>query len=472
MRPVVPVCFCLCALALVAGGCAPSGLDASDAGKSASYQPGTASFDIEVAPLHGDEETGIDLYVGVPPPSLVYSRTPQGFRALYDLTLRLSDRATAAFAGEFMWKETTDVAAYDATQRFDPLVVFHRIELPPGSYVAEVTLEDLADRQKATRRQGFVVVDPTLGQPAVGRLILQSRTPEGRFLPRVSFHVPALAESLRCAVEVYNAERDVPVSVAIQILRFPADTTFALPPFTYSVMARPMGYGLMHLDRADTVLRIQRETRITRRKQTLAFYLPLLPEGLYRFDFQVTLPQNAEMPAETTMSASRFSSLKGTGFPRPSTLGEMIAATGYIATSKEYAELTSAPQAIQRAKFEAFWLNLGGTKAAAASLIKRYYTRVEEANRLFTTVREGWKTDRGMLYIVLGPPVEIASRLDKQDWGYSFPGGGTSSNLYSFKRIIYQGEGLSVEEFVLQRRSDYEGFWDRMVDKWRGPGGP
>jgi GWxTD domain-containing protein len=388
------------------------------------------------------------------------------------VTARLSVRATGEFAGEFAWKETTDVAAYDATQRFEPLVVAHRILLPPGNYVADVTLEDHASGQTALRRQGFIVVDLTLGQPALGRLILQSHRADGKFVPCVAFHVPALAESLRCAVEVYNAARDVPVPVAVQILRFPADTSFALPPFTYSVMARPMGYGLMHLDRADTILRLGRDAKITRRKQTLVFYLPLLAEGLYRFDFQVRLPAGAEAVEETTLSTSRFASLKGAVFPRPSTLTEMIAATGYIATSGEFAGMTSAPPGEQREKFEAFWLNLGKTRAASAALIRKYYTRVEEANRLFTTVREGWKTDRGMIYIILGPPVEISSRLDMQQWLYALPGGGTTSNLYSFNRITYQGEGLSVEEFVLQRRSDYESFWDRMVDKWRGPGGP
>lgn len=473
MRPGGPSCRTLCCfmcfLALEAGGCSGSGLDASDAGKSAAYQPGTASFDIEIVPLRADTETGVDLYVSIPPPSLVYASSPRGFRALFEVTARLMDRETELFVGEFAWKETTDVATYDATQKFDPLIVSHRILTAAGRYVAEVTVEDLTSGQVATRAQGVAVIDPTNGRPAIGRVVLQSRMPDGKFVPKVSFHVPAISESLRCAVEVYNCPRNSPVPVDIRILRFTSDTTSALPPFTYSVMALPIGYGLVNLDRADTVLRIGRQATVTRRKQTVLFYLPPLREGLYRFDFQMRLPPEAESPEETTLTASRFYSLKGGNFPRPSTLREMIAAASYIATSKEMEEMTAAPPEEQRAKFEAFWLHLGKTRAAAATLIKRYYGRVEEANRLFTTVREGWKTDRGMVYIILGPPGEISTRLDTQQWYYTYPGSATS-NLYSYKRIIRLGEGLSVEEFVLQRRSDYEFFWDRMVDKWRGPG--
>jgi GWxTD domain-containing protein len=465
------LCCFLLLCTLVAPGCSGSGLDSSDAGKSAAYQPGTTSFDIEIVPLRDDAESGVDLYVSIPPPSLVYARIPGGFRALYDVTARFSDRETETFVSEFAWKETTDVSTYEATQRFDPLIVSHRILLPAGKYVASVTLEDLASGQNAVRAQGITVIDPTNGRPAIGRVVLQSRTPEGKFVPKVSFHVPALAESLRCAVEVYNGVRNLPAPVAIQILRFTSDTTSALPPFTYSVMARPMGYGLVHLDRADTVLRIARQARISRHKQTLVFYLPVLAEGLYRFDFQVVVPSDMEIPDDTTLTVSRFYSLKGPGFPRPTLLREMIASAGYIATSKEMKEMTSALPEEQRAKFEAFWLNLAKTRVAAATLIKKYYSRVEEANRLFTTVREGWKTDRGMIYVILGPPAEITSHLDIQQWYYTYSGS-ASSNVYSFKRITSQGEGLSVEEFVLQRRSNYELFWDRMVDKWRSETGP
>jgi hypothetical protein len=40
-------------------------------------------------------------------------------------------------------------------------------------------------------------------------------------------------------------------------------------------------------------------------------------------------------------------------------------------------------------------------------------------------------------------------------------------NTFTFKRVIRQAEGLSVEEFVLYRQTYYEIYWDRMVTKWR-----
>ena len=38
----------------------------------------------------------------------------------------------------------------------------------------------------------------------------------------------------------------------------------------------------------------------------------------------------------------------------------------------------------------------------AKSLIAIYYNRIQNANLHFTTFKEGWKTDRGMIYVVFG----------------------------------------------------------------------
>ena len=36
-----------------------------------------------------------------------------------------------------------------------------------------------------------------------------------------------------------------------------------------------------------------------------------------------------------------------------------------------------------------------------------YYRRVRFANEEFTQYKDGWKTDRGMIYILFGPPNQV-----------------------------------------------------------------
>jgi len=40
------------------------------------------------------------------------------------------------------------------------------------------------------------------------------------------------------------------------------------------------------------------------------------------------------------------------------------------------------------------------------------------ANYFFTSYKPGWMTDRGMIYIVLGPPVILHKGDDFEEWIY------------------------------------------------------
>ena len=205
--------------------------------------------------------------------------------------------------------------------------------------------------------------------------------------------------------------------------------------------------------------------RASRRIAAAEFRIPPLEEGLYRIEC-LALTQTPG-GTDTLLAASRYYSIKGPGFPRPVTYAELIDAAVYIATNREMAVLRSArgPDE-QRKRFEEFWLSLAGDPVKAAALIRTYYSRVEEANRLFTNIKEGWRTDRGMLYCVLGPPAEITNRLDNQSWYYDLSGN-AAENLYVFKHVTRQAKGLTVEDYLLYRQSVYEMLWGRMIFKWR-----
>ena len=54
----------------------------------------------------------------------------------------------------------------------------------------------------------------------------------------------------------------------------------------------------------------------------------------------------------------------------------------------------------------------------AKELIRIYYNRVFFSNYYFTSDREGWKTDSGMIFIVYGPPNTFYKSEDEEKWGY------------------------------------------------------
>ena len=450
---------------LCAGCLSHQALDAADAGKTSAYQAGAAGFDIETVQAQGDSLTAVDLFLSIPLQSLIFEKTTGGFRSRYEITARLSDRHSGQLAGETTWAETTFVERYEATQASGPIVVRKRIAAPPGSYRADVTLEDLIGARKASRAQSATIADLSDVRPSLGRVTLVAGTRDGVPLPQISFFVPVRKDSTGCTVGAYNLPASSDSRFELCVLRFVTDTSVGLPPFYYSNLPVPLGHWLINFGNPDTAYHFSRTVRAAHRNELLEFQIPPLRQGMYRID--ITAATRTPGGTDTTLSAERYYSIRGPGFPRPVTFAELIDAAVYIATPREMAALRQAGGAEeQRKHFEALWLSFAGDPARASALIRKYYGRVEEANRLFTIFREGWRTDRGMLYCVLGPPSEITNRLDTQTWYYGLSGNAVD-NTYVFQRVVRSGDGLTVEDYILYRQGRYEVFWDRMISRWR-----
>lgn len=147
-------------------------------------------------------------------------------------------------------------------------------------------------------------------------------------------------------------------------------------------------------------------------------------------------------------------------FPEIKTAEQMIEPVRYLITRKEYNELTSKTDA--KAAIDKFWLDFGGRSDRSRAMIRIYYQRVQEANRQFTSFVPGWKTDRGMVYTVFGPPNSVFRSRDSEQWSYS----GTSMPAldFTFRRI---GNPFTDNDFSLIRGKEYEYPWFRMVEQWR-----
>jgi len=139
----------------------------------------------------------------------------------------------------------------------------------------------------------------------------------------------------------------------------------------------------------------------------------------------------------------------------------MIQSSRYITSRKEYERMVSASD--PKAALDAFWLSCGNEKEASATLIATYYGRVEEANRYFSGVHPGWRTDRGMVHIVFGVPNKVRRGSDSEWWVYGEEG---SANALVF-RFLHVEHPWDNEFYVLSRSIQFRSPWDRMVTNWR-----
>ena len=77
-------------------------------------------------------------------------------------------------------------------------------------------------------------------------------------------------------------------------------------------------------------------------------------------------------------------------------------------------------------RFEQFWKKLDPTPTTERNeAFDEYFLRIEFANRNFRSYTEGWLTDKGMVYIVFGPPTSVERQQGYGDgkvyerWSYS-----------------------------------------------------
>jgi GWxTD domain-containing protein len=148
-------------------------------------------------------------------------------------------------------------------------------------------------------------------------------------------------------------------------------------------------------------------------------------------------------------------------FPGVSNSDEMINCTRYIMSREEFESCKSAEE--QKSCIDRFWQTLGGSNERARELLKRYYGRVKEANRNYSSYTEGWKTDRGMVFMIFGPPVNTYRSRKDEVWVY-----GNEANPNTLRFVFNKTQNpFTDNDFVMERSQFYKDHWYTAVEYWR-----
>lgn len=148
-------------------------------------------------------------------------------------------------------------------------------------------------------------------------------------------------------------------------------------------------------------------------------------------------------------------------YPEVATYDQLVAPLRFVTSKSEFDEITKSR--FPKKLVDKFWLDCAGNKDKARDLIAGYYTRVMEANLFFTTYTEGWRTDRGMIHVIFGPPTQVQKSAKQEVWIY-----GDSGNPQSLSFIfIQQPSTFSDNVYVLRRDPLYKQLWDQMITAWR-----
>ena len=172
-------------------------------------------------------------------------------------------------------------------------------------------------------------------------------------------------------------------------------------------------------------------------------------EGFYHLQLDTTLKDGGTF--------FRFES----GFPNVAKQQQLLETLRYLTSKKEFEEMQKS--ANLKSAVDNFWLSRGGSEDKTRALIRKYYGRVQDANKFFTSYTEGWRTDRGMIYIIFGSPTTLYLGAESETWIYGTPNSALALNFF-FTKV---NNPFTPNDMTLSRAPIYESNWYRAVETWR-----
>lgn len=162
----------------------------------------------------------------------------------------------------------------------------------------------------------------------------------------------------------------------------------------------------------------------------------------------------------------------GSTYPSMTDPAVMMKPLAYLASEEEMNRMLTSPR--PKAALDEFWISCGGNIDKSRELIRIFYTRILYANYYFTSFKEGWRTERGMIYTIYGPPDKVYKNSEEESWGYRRPllksswGGRVHlKENYLFFNFRMRKNMFSDNDFYLSRSETLVTYWDKAVASWR-----
>ncbi|MEJ1241254.1 GWxTD domain-containing protein [Chryseolinea sp. T2] len=160
-----------------------------------------------------------------------------------------------------------------------------------------------------------------------------------------------------------------------------------------------------------------------------------------------------------TSSSEGFAFRIEDDYPRLARIESLADPLIYICTKQEFVRVKEAKG--DKKAFDKIILGITGSSQRAKDFMRNYYKRVEWANAYFTSYKEGWKTDRGMIYILFGLPDELYRFSDREVWTYK------NQFLNATFNFVRSQTLFDPDNFVLIRDKKYQDTWYEKIDLWR-----
>ena len=188
----------------------------------------------------------------------------------------------------------------------------------------------------------------------------------------------------------------------------------------------------------------------------------LKPDSIFKADPKTPVAfysKGLYLAQQDTATAVGIAFRAETDYPKLSTIEGLAGPLIYICTKQEADKLKQVGN--DKKKFDQLILSITGNAERARTFMRSYFKRVELANQYFSSYKEGWKTDRGMIYIIFGLPEEVYLFEDREVWEYK------NNNAKIRFQFTRSPSLFDPDNYVLVRDKKFTTPWYEMIDLWR-----
>ncbi|MEX1011900.1 MAG: GWxTD domain-containing protein [Balneolaceae bacterium] len=410
-----------------------------------------------------EEDNGvIDISADIVHASLIYRESEGQNTANIEVEIRVTSSDGRNFSRNWrdemeILREETGIITTQDIKKFE-----HQFNVPPGAYDIAVAIQDLSSDKRTTRTAETYIPDPEDNDVNLTTIRLLGKDmslPEPDYQPITTYDVPAVNDSIRFLIQVTNNRIEEPLEVASRLIHYESDNEPARSMSMNNYGASSMAYRGIDYNRVE-------EIDATRRvldqsgSVMIEYRFPRPDYGNYRFEVRAVTPDDEEL------YRGRDFGVKSENYPAIKSPRELAEPLFYLMTPKEYESMLEIedPDSL-KAEVDRFWLSNIGSANRARHVISLYYQRIEEANKQFSSYKEGWKTDQGMIYILFGPPWYIDQRLNEMQWSYAYDRTDPRYNFY-FMRPKLRNEFFPFEHYLLLRDYSYYNLQYHQVQLW------
>lgn len=354
-------------------------------------------------------EGKIDVFIVIPYQLLTFEKYGNKFVSKIDIDLMITDENGNRIDYEHK-KKTITSSNYRQSQGADGeyYKAFFRFYVNNGKYNVVSDIKDEFSGKNYKREREVTVIDFRKYNLSLSGILLLSQIEEidnrYKITPFISDNIGAINSDFFAFFEIYNNSNQKKIELGFRLLQ--GDEIILEGELKEKLLVAGVNQGFLRVDASK--LNLSGEYLL----QVIAYDSGTEKQNI---DKAIAITQRSIKHRETLVSFLEAD------------VNKAIKMLRYIATDDEIDKMMKLKsEDLKREKLSLFWKELDPTPNTVYNeAMNEYYQRIKYANEQFKSYTEGWLTDMGMVYVVLGPPNQVerqssmGNNIEYRLWQYS-----------------------------------------------------